>query len=173
MLAVVAVFMMVPAGVAEELTADDYMEFWQPIIGSWNMTVESQGETTKGTFLFEMSRNKKCLILCHGGDEPYTQQLQGYDPVSKKQIAFGFTGEGDFWIQTIGVDGMAKGKKAAKGVGGDWEHKIFSSDGKTTTRTSKWTWREMGRNKIVMVWYDIKEDGKVVPGEHIMTLERK
>ena len=126
------------------------------------MTVEFQGETTKGEFTFDVSRNKKCFLLYHGhNDEPYTQQLQGYDPVSKKQIAFGFTGDGNFWIQTIGVDGMAKGKKAAKGVGGDWDHKIFSKDGKTTTRTCRWTWRQVEKNKIVMVWSDIKESGKV------------
>ena len=54
--------------------------------------------------------NKKCILLYHGSkDEPFTQQLQGFDPVSRKQIAFGFSENGNFQIQTITVDGMRKG----------------------------------------------------------------
>jgi len=124
---------------AEEPTIEDYTTFWRPVLGSWKMTNDTDGKITTGTFKFRIAPNKKCVLLYHGGEgEPFTQQLQGYDPVAKKLVAYGFSDNGNFQIQTIGIDGFKKGMKAAKGVGGDWELKVFASDGTTTTSTSKW-----------------------------------
>jgi len=158
----------------QELTSDDYIQFWEPVMGSWKMTNDRSGTITTGTFRIEFAPNRKCILLYHGGEkDPFTQQLQGYDPVGKKQIAFGFVENGNFQIQTITVDGMRKGLKAAKGVGGNWEQKIFSPDGKTTTFTSKWKWTHLDKDKIVMMWTDIKQEGKPETEELTMTLERR
>jgi hypothetical protein len=159
---------------AEDLTPEDYNQFWKPGMGTWKMTSDSFGQVTTGTFTMKYAPNKNCILLYHGsGDGPFTQQLQGYDPVSKKQIAFGFSGNGDFQIQTITVDGMKKGMKAAKGVGGDWEHKLFSTDGTTTTTTFKWKWEQLDKDKIVIVWFDARKNGQPVAGENRMTLQRQ
>jgi hypothetical protein len=158
----------------EELTTDDYIQFWKPCIGKWKMTDDVFGEISTGTFEIRFSPNRKCLLLYHGSEgEPFTQQLQGYDPVGKKQIAFGFSENGNFQIQTITVDGMRKGMKAAKGVGGDWELKVFRTDGTTSITTCKWKWAELEKDKIVMVWFDATRDGEAVSGEVRMTLERE
>ena len=158
---------------AEELTAKDYTDFWRPVVGNWKMTDEMGGETTTGIFRFHVAPNKKCILLYHGAPgAPYTQQLQGYDPVTKKLIAVGFRDTGDYQIQTIIIDGMEKGKIAAKGIGGSWEMKVFGTDGKTTITTSKWSFEDVGKKRVVMLWSDMKEDGKPVP-ELRMTLERQ
>lgn len=158
----------------EDLTPDDYTQFWEPVVGNWNMTSTALGKTTTGTFDFQIAPNKKCILLYSGGDGlPFTQQLQGYDPVSKKQVAFGFCQDGHFQIQTISVDGMRKGLKAAKGVGGDWELKTFSTDGKTSVLTCKWKWDALEKDRIVMVWYDAKRDGQPVTEDIRLILERK
>ena len=97
------------------------------------------------------------MLLYHGGEgEPFTQQLQGYDPVAKKLVAYDFSENGNFQIQTIGIDGFKKGMKAKQGVGGEWELKVFAADGTTTTSTSKWKWTHLEKDKIVMEWYDIQ-----------------
>ena len=70
------------------------------------------------------------------------------------------------------IDGMKKGMKMAKGVGGSWELKRFTNDGKTITTTSKWTMSEVDETHRVMVWSDVKEDGKPKPDTK-MALERQ
>jgi hypothetical protein len=158
---------------AEEPTIEDYTSFWRPVVGSWKMTNDADGKITTGTFKFRIAPNKKCVLLYHGGeDEPFTQQLQGYDPVARKLVAYGFSENGNFQIQTIGIDAFKKGMKAKKGVGGDWELKVFAADGTTTTTTSKWTWTHLEKDKIVMVWSDIK-GGEDQPKKLTMTLERQ
>jgi hypothetical protein len=159
--------------VAGDPTIEDYTMFWKPVEGTWKMTNDRDGKKTTGTFEFKIAPNNKCVLLYHGvPGAPYTQQLQGYDPVAKRLVAYGFTGDGNFQIQTIGIDGMKKGLKAAKGIGGDWDHKIFKADGTTTAITSKWKWTHLEKDKIVMEWYDVKdaEDGAK---RLVMTLERK
>ena len=75
-------------------------------------------------------------------------------------------------IQTIVVDGMKKGMRAAKGVGGSWELKVFGNDGTTTTTTSKWSFIEVDQKQVVMVWTDVNEDGN--PKQDVkMSLERQ
>jgi hypothetical protein len=158
----------------DDLTTDDYIEFWKPVIGKWKMTSDAFGRISTGTFQISFSPNRKCLLLYHGtAGEPFVQQLQGYDPVGKKQIAFGFSENGNFQIQTITVQGMRKGMKAAKDVGGDWEAKVFSTDGTTSITTCKWKWAELEKDRIVIVWFDTTTDGEAVPGEMKMTLERE
>jgi len=163
-----------PTAFADEPTVGDFTAFWSPIVGFWKMTNEVFGETNTGIFRFRIAPNKKCALLYHGSDkEPYTQQLQGYDPVAKKLFAFGFQDTGNFQIQTISIDGMTKGKKAAKGEGGSWELKVFGTDGKTITSTSKWSFTHLDDEKVVIVWKDIVDDGQPKPGEIRMTLERQ
>lgn len=157
----------------QDVTADDYIQLWKPLVGAWKMTTDVYGEPRVGTFDFQLAPNEKCFLIYHGAEGvPFTQQLEGYDPVIKKHVAFGFCEDGVFQIQTISVEGMRKGLKAAKGIGGDWEAKRFSPDGKLTTLTSKWRFAEFTDNKIVMFWSDVKRDGKPV-GETTMTLERQ
>ena len=160
--------------VSAQPTVEDYTSFWKPIVGNWKMTNDADGKITTGVFNFKISRNKKCVLLYHGGkDDPHTQQLQGYDPVAKKLVAYGFAETGHFQVQTIGINGMKKGMEADEGTGGDWEMKVFGKDGSTKTTTSKWKFTKMEKDKIVMVWYDIKSDDPDQPSKLTMTIERK
>jgi len=166
-------FLAIPAAVAEEFTADDYMEFSKPNVGTWKATSESNGKTETGTFRFRPARNGKCFLLYSEGlGGPPAQQLEGYDPVSKKIVAWGFTGGGDCWLQTISVDGLKKGMKMAPGISGTWDTRVSTRDGKTITTTSKWTLPRVDEQQLVLVWSDLKEDGKPIPDKKI-TLERQ
>ena len=165
--------MVVPAAAAEDLTADDYMEFWKPVVGTWKGTFELDGKTVPITFRLRIAPNKKCILLYDDSDgEPGTQQLQVYDPVAKHEIAWGVDKDGRRQIQKIMIDGMKKGMKAAKGVGGSWEAKEFTNDGKTITTTCKWSFTRLDDTHSTMVWTDVKEDGKPKP-DMKMALERQ
>lgn len=167
-------FLAAPATVvAQELTAEDYVNFWQPLVGTWRGTAEVGGESTPITFRFRVSPNKKCLLLYDDSDGvPGTQQLQVYDPVAKQEIAWGVDKDGQRQIQTIVVNGMKKGMKAAKGVGGTWEIKLSTNDGQTIMTKGKWAFVKVDETHVVMEWTDLKEDDKAKPDTK-MTLERQ
>lgn len=158
---------------AQGLTADDYIEFWQPMVGTWEGTFELNGETNPITFRFRISRNKKCILLYHEvAGKPGTQQLQAYNPVTKKEIAWGVDKDGNRQIQTIAIDGMAKGKRAAKGVGGSWELRVLRNDGTTSTTVSEWSFTQLDEKQSAMVWSNVVEDGVAKPDTKL-TLERQ
>lgn len=166
-------FLAAPVAVAQELTADDYVTFWQPLMGTWQGTFESDGKVMPLTFRIRTSPNKKCILLYDSSEEvPGTQQLQVYDPVAKHEIAWGVDKEGQRQIQTIVVDGMKKGMKMVKGVGGSWEAKQFTNDGQTITLTCKWIVAELDETHGVLVWSDVKEDGISKP-DMKMTLKKQ
>lgn len=159
---------------AADPTAKDFTAMWEPVEGLWNMTNDADGKITTGIFNFRISRNGNCVLLYHGDEGgPFTQQLQGYDPVAKKLVAYGFTDNGNFQIQTIGIDGMTVGKKVAEGLGGDWEHKIFRADGAVTTTTSKWKFLKVENDEVVMEWSDIAGNDPDQPKRLKMTLQRR
>ena len=56
------------AVVAQELTADDYIEFWTPNVGTWKGTFELDGQTIPITFRFRISPNKKCILFYDDSD---------------------------------------------------------------------------------------------------------
>jgi hypothetical protein len=70
---------------ASEPTAEDYIEFMKPLVGSWKSTDEQGGKTTRGTWTYRLAPNKKCFLM-HSEDEsgPSVQTVDGYDPVTKK-----------------------------------------------------------------------------------------
>lgn len=167
-------FLAAPAAVvAQELTADDYVAFWENNVGTWKGTFEHDGKVNEITFRTRIASNKKCLLHSEVVDGlPGTQHLQVYDPVAKHEIDWCVDKDGQRIIQTIVIDGMKKGLKAAKGVGGSWEAKTFSNDGKTSTITCKWVFVEFDEKRSVMVWSDVKEDGVSKP-DMKMVLERQ
>lgn len=161
------------AAVAQELTADDYVAFWENNVGTWKGTFEQDGKVSEITFRTRIAPNKKCLLHYDELDgTPGTQQLQVYDPIAKHEIAWCVDKDGQRIIQAIVIDGMKKGMKAAKGVGGSWEAKTFRNDGTTSTITCKWVFAEYDGQRSVMVWSDVKEDGVSKP-DMKMVLERQ
>ena len=65
-----AFFLAAPtAVVAQELTADDYIEFWTPNVGTWKGTFEIDGQTRPITFRFRISPNKKCILPYDDSEE--------------------------------------------------------------------------------------------------------
>jgi hypothetical protein len=168
-----ALLLVVPVAVAQELTADDYIEFWKPHEGTWKTTTEFNGKTESGTFIFRRAQNQKCFLLyLEGTGGASVQQLQGFDPVTRKNVVWGFTGDGDCWFHTIGIDGMKKGTKLATGAGGTWVTRTSSRDGKTTTETGKWKFTQVDEKQLTIVWSDRKEDGKPV-ADLKMTMDRQ
>lgn len=158
---------------AQDLTADDYIEFWRPMVGVWQGTFEADGQAQPITFRMRIARNQKCFLIYDESEGvPGTQQLQAYDPVTKKEIAWGVDGEGNRQIQTIMIDGIEKGKKVAPGVGGSWEVKVFRNDGKTITTTCNWKYTRFDESHSTLVWSNVKEDGVAKP-DITLTLERQ
>jgi hypothetical protein len=171
-LAVVFVLFALPA-LAQDPTVEDAIDFWKPHEGLWDGTYDTNGKIEKGIFSFRRARNDKCfLIYAEGLGGTPVQQLQGYDPVAKKFVAWGFTADGSCWQQTISVDGLKAKMKLAAGIGGKWESRVSTKDGTTTTTTCKWTFPEVTENQLVIVWSDVKEGDKTLPDSKLTMLRR-
>ena len=55
-------FLVAPAAVAQELTADDYVAFWTPNVGTWKGTFERDGKVSSIIFRTRIAPNEKCLL---------------------------------------------------------------------------------------------------------------
>ena len=158
---------------AAEPTAEDYLAFCSPQVGTWTMTNEVGGKVETGTFRYRLSRNKTCYrATFEGGGFPAMEQIEGYDPVAKKGTMAGFDAEGGFVLATVDVPQLKQRKVMGVGVLGNWQEKRFGPDGKTTTSTSTLSCTEVSRERIVFIWSNRKEDGKPLP-DFKMTLERQ
>jgi hypothetical protein len=155
-----------PATVANALNADDYIELWKPLVGSWKSVLESDGKTTDGTWRTRLSRNQKCFVTYGtGGGYPATQTIDGFDPATKKWTVFGFDADGTFSIDAGQISDMQKGKRVGKGLTCKGEVRRFTKDGKTTTLTYTFTCKELSDNRAVCVWSDRTENGQPKPDE--------
>jgi hypothetical protein len=168
-----AVFLITLRAPAAEPTADDYITFCSPQVGTWKMTNEVGGRVDTGTFRYRLAANKKCYRASfEGGGFPAMEQVEGYDPVAKKGTMAGFDVDGGFVLSTVDVPDLKNGKVMGVGVFGNWQEKRFGPDGKTTTSTSTLSCTEVGRDRIVFIWSNRKENGKPLP-DFKMTLERQ
>lgn len=166
-------FLFVPVAGSEEVTVDDYIDFWRPTIGLWEGTIEMDGETHATIIRKRIAPNNKCILFTsERNGVPGTQQLQGYDPRAGHAISWVVDNEGRLRTQTIVIDGLKKGLKAAEGVGGSWTLTAINDDGTTVTTTCRWTVAELSQTRWVMVWSDVKEDGQPKP-DIKMILERQ
>jgi len=159
-------------GVAADLTAKDYIEFMNPLVGSWKATVESEGQEVKGTWDVRIAPGGYCLTTVATGIVPATQSIDGYDPVARKWTALLFNAAGEHIYTTHEISGMAKGKVFGEGVVMTSERKTSKSDGTITEQTSTMTCLECTEKKIVAQWSEVKEGGKSLPG-WLLTLERQ
>ena len=160
-------------GLSQDPTADDYIAFCAPQVGTWKMTNEVGGQVDTGTFSFRLAPNKKCyLARFEGGGFPAMQQIEGYDPVARKGTMASFDAEGGFWLATVDIPDLKNRKVMGVGVFGKWAEKRFAPDGTVTTSTSTLSCTAVSKQRIVFVWSDRKEDGNRLP-DFKMTLERQ
>jgi len=157
-----------PGGV----TADDYVEFHKPLLGSWKATIEVGEQVNHGTATWQLAENKKCFMVNLQVDGyPALQAMMGYDPVSGKFTQTTFDSEGSYQVATLDIAGMKKGKKMSEGFIGKWEEKRFQADGTVVTATETLSCTEMGERRLVFVWSNRRERGKTLP-DWKLTYER-
>lgn len=161
------------AVVAQELTVDDYINFWRPIVGTWEGTIEMDEKTSPIAFRIRVAPNKKCFIRSVTIDGvPGSQQLESYDPVAKQGVISVVDNEGRRTTQIITIDGLKKEMTAAEGVGGTFTIEVYNPDGTTAKMTSRWTITELDEKHYTIVWSDGGEGGDPKPVAK-MVLERQ
>lgn len=154
----------VSLAVAEEVTADDYMQMWKPLVGQWKTTNESEGETVEGTWLFRQSKTKKCFVSYgEGGVFPASEGIHGYCPAKKKWTIVSFDAEGGVKFDEITVIDMHKGKKLDVGLTSKWKTERVRADGTKTTGSVTMACKELSPDRMVFSLQDIMEDGEPQP----------
>jgi hypothetical protein len=146
--------------VADEPTAEDYMKFWKPIVGTWEMITSVDDEVSVSTWTCRPSPTKWCY-MSHGSSEglPEFQTIDGYDPELKCWKAVAFDTEGGHRIRLVHCD-MSKAKRVSKGAAGTTEERYVSADGKITNTTTSFTCLEASKDRVVWLLANRIENGK-------------
>jgi hypothetical protein len=129
------VFLVIPClfcapAIAAEPTADDYLKFFtKGGEGEWVVKVKIGDKWGEGTFSAKVSLTKNCIV-CFGSailDYPAYQEIDGYDPGSKKWKWTAFNTAGEHWVTYLSGDAEAlKGNQATF----TFETTIAKPDGK-------------------------------------------
>ena len=162
-----------PVVLAQDLTPEDYVQYWKPLVGSWKTTSDLDGKVIPGTFRCRVSQNGKCLLGYHdGGFRGSAQTLDGYDPVTKKYLTAEFTAERGFLLVTYDRVNVKPGKTLGEEVIGTCEVKGTGTDGKPSIVTYTMTCTKLDEKMVVLMWTDGKTNGNPVP-DIKLTLERQ
>jgi hypothetical protein len=163
-LAGIAVFLGAPFARAEELTAEDYIRYWEPNMGSWDLSGEEGGKSLSGTLSFQLSPTKTCILTYHTGlGIPPTQRIDGYDPATKKWTMAAFNADGGSSVATLDIANMKKGKVLAEGLLGKWEYKQSDKNGQLNTGSATFSCKKLTKNQLTVVWTDRKDNEKALP----------
>lgn len=166
-------FLATPAAVAQELTPEDYVQYFKPLVGSWKTTTETDGKVIPGSFRLRVSQNGQCFIGYHeGGFLPSVQTIDGYDPATKKYITAEFNPELGFVLVTYECANVKPGKTLGEEVIGKCEVRAAGKDGKPSITTYIMKCTKVDEKMVVLVWADGKSNGNPVP-DIKLTLERQ
>jgi hypothetical protein len=155
-------------------TAEDYIQFMKPLVGSWKTTSESEGKAVSGTMSYQLAPNGHCFLARYqGGDLPDMQTIEGYNPIANRHTVTGFTADGAFGTLTVDWAAHLKpGKTIGKGVTGKQAGRLFAKDGTTSTLTATVKCTELDQGKVVLEYFDRILDGKALPDLKV-TMERE
>lgn len=168
-----AIFLTAPPTLAQEVTAEDYIQFMKPLVGAWTISSESDGKVIPGTMSYELAPNGLCFLgRYQGAGFPDVQTIEGYDPVAKKHTVTGFGGVGTFAIFTVdwGAD-LKPGKTLARGTTGKQAGRLSAKDGSTTTMTATVKCTTMEQGKVVLEYLD-RIVGGMPMADMKLTMER-
>jgi hypothetical protein len=152
------------SAVAEEPTAEDYMKFWKPLVGTWTFKIETDGEVAESTYRYLPSPSKRCYVAVNketGGT--VAQSLDGYDPERKCWKAIGFDSEATFDESLIFIENMKEVKQLSSGAKGTYRQKRVKSDGEVITQTGDWVWSEFDGEKGTLLLTHLMQDGEKQP----------
>jgi DNA-directed RNA polymerase subunit M/transcription elongation factor TFIIS len=153
-----------PASDADQLTAQDYMDYFKPFVGSWKTKLESGGETVEGMWSGYLAPTKTCYISQSTGvGQPAFQGIDGYDAGTKTWTVASFNTDGEFTLTRIDPGDIKKGQRFGKGATGTSVESTSKEDGTTTEMTLKFTCKECTDNRIVYVLSNRKENGEPKP----------
>jgi len=159
-----AFFLVAPAAVAQEVTADDYIELFKPIVGTWKTLLTVDGKTVEGWGRFRLSRTNKCFVAYgEGGGSPAIQRIEGYDPATKQWKTATFDADGGYSVAVITVKDMKKGKRLDTNYSTAYEEVRYSKDGKKTVISNNLKITAYDKDRIEGVLTESKEEGQPRP----------
>lgn len=161
----VVLFLAIPTAViAQEVTADDYVELFKPLVGTWNNVITVDEKAVEGRFWCRLSRTNKCLV-CYGegGILPASASLQGYDPAAKEWKVAAFDADGGFALTAITVKDMKKGKTLGTDYSATSKTVRYAQDGKKITSSDTVKVTAFSPDRIEALVTDRREDGQPQP----------
>lgn len=153
--------------ISSEPTADDYLKFFEPLLGEWAMTAKIGDTVGEGTFSCRLARTGNCLLWYGSAIAPYpaSQSLDGYDPVLKKWKGCSFSADGRHQVITyLPTDAEALKSNRA-------EFKCEATESKATGEVVTWEWKAtfvFGDNEWKLFIKDQIKNGEKTPDEEIV-----
>ena len=151
---------------AQQVTAQDYMDFLKPFVGSWKTKVESGGEVVEGTWSGYLSPVKNCYVTQGtAAGKPSFQGIDGYDAGTKKWTVASYDTDGEFTLARLDFGNIKRGQRFGRGVAFTGVETISKKDGTTTKVTYNCTCKECSDREIVYVVFNRTENGKPTPDQ--------
>ena len=173
--AILSVALCISSASADDLTATakKYVNFWQPLEGTWMVTFESEGQASDaemGPILWNVSRSPTGLCLLSGGElkgTPIGTGLHGYDPEQKCWHFISYqvpTGPDEAYCSKnwLHID-VAKDKVLKEGCTFIAEGKHYRGDGTVTESRARWTFPKVTDRVIEIAFTEGTENGESVP----------
>jgi len=160
--------------ISSEPTADDYLNFFKPLIGEWTAKITVGEKAGQGTFSCRLSPTKRCLVWYGASNLPLpnTHSIDGYDPVAKKWKGFAFAADGSHRVtmyQAADADSLKVDKA---------EFKCEATEAKADGEVVKWRWQTtfiLGRDTCKVLYTALADsEGEKAPDvEFIYERKRK
>lgn len=155
-----AIVLTIPSlGSGDDLTPDDHIHYYSPMLGVWKMTIKVGGVTLHGTAHWSLGANKKCLLI-DSSDESGTsgQSIQGFDPRTNTWQMAWFDKDGNFTQGTLDPVDFKPGETISVGPLGIWKD-LFVKDNEVQPTTAKVSCKEVNDDRVVFEWKAITPDG--------------
>jgi hypothetical protein len=148
---------------AAEPTAKEYLSFFKPIVGDWNVTFRTGGADAVCQWKGDLSPTKQCLIEHFSGIDavPAFDGVSGFDPRTRKWKSLFFNAKGDA-VSRYCQAAKLEGKEATFQV----EFRHVTADGKESQEKATWRFKIVSDNR-----WEIRATDRIVDGEKQPDLE--
>ena len=171
-------------GLAEDNleTAKQFVEFWRPLEGSWEVTIEVEGvapDHDADSFLwtFKKSPTGLCYVdEVRVNGEVTGHGIHGYDPQYKHWhlVSYGIPQTADERLHGttwLFVD-LTENMQLTEGISFIGEGKDVMPDGKVVNTRSRWQFPEVKPDRVVIRFTEATRNGEAMP-DTTMTLRKK
>lgn len=159
----VAVLLATSVADADDSKAKAYLKFWEPVVGTWEITAEKDGQPISMKWQLVPGTSGYALVSKIIEGKAREDAVHGYDP--KEQCwKYVFITDMGFGIARCNVD-FDKYPRLTRGVELKIETELTTWDGETTKSSATWQFQVVEKNQVVFVATNCLRNGEKQPDD--------